>query len=790
MLRRPDRIDLRTTPTLTLARPRWTRASAVFWLACCAACGGEAHERAAPEAAPQVAAQRADAPPRDPARADFVDSALCAECHPTEFAAWRGSHHDRAMQPADASTVLGDFDGATFEALGLTTTFFRKDGGFWVNTEGPDGELQDFEIAYTFGVEPLQQYLVEFPGGRLQCLTTAWDTERGRWFTLYPQDRFPPDDALHWTGRYQNWNMMCADCHSTHLARNYDAEHDSYATTWHELDVSCQACHGPGGAHVSLARAQGAGWAPRAGESGFELSLRRGDPASQLEACAPCHSRRASLTDAAHVAGRFHDDYSIELPLPPLYHADGQVLDEVYVMGSFLQSRMHEKGVACSDCHEPHGLELWLPGDALCLQCHSESAPLERFPTLTAKEYAAPAHHHHPPESDGARCVSCHMPARTFMQVDERHDHSLRIPRPDVSVAAGTPNACNDCHADQTPAWAAAAVREWTGAEPAPGPGAAFAAALAGNPAAAAPVAAVARDPEQPAIVRAAALELLGMYAGAAELKLASLADEAPLVRAAALHDLGELPPEVLVERVGPLLADPVRRVRVAAARALAGAPGRLLAARGDPAYARAHAELMASFDANADVPSASLNRGVYLAQCGDVTGAVAAYERALLLDRDFLPAVFNLSTLLSTIDRAEDARRLLTGAIARQPEEGELRYSLGLLLAELGDLDGAASALREATRRLPDRARVHYNYGLAAQQLGRADEAELGLRRAAQLEPGNPDFAYGLALFFMGEGRLDEALHWAGTLAELVPDAAGPQQLIEELERRKAGGR
>ena len=382
--------------------------------------------------------------------ASYVDSALCAECHATEAQGWSGSHHDRAMQVAKAATVLGDFDDATFESFGVTTTFFTKEGEYWVNTEGPDGELHDYRIAYTFGVEPLQQYLIEFPGGHIQCLTIAWDVDEERWFTLYPDERIAHDDELHWTGRYQSWNSMCADCHSTHLAKNYDAASDTYQTTWHELNVSCQACHGPGSEHVERARAEGPEWTPTPEENGFSLTLRRGDPAPQLMACAPCHSRRQLLTTSAHVAGDYADDYSLSLLHEPLYHADGQIREEVYVLGSFMQSRMHAKGVACSDCHDPHSLELWLPGDAVCLQCHSPQAPLDRFPSLVQKDYTSAEHHHHELDSEGARCWNCHMPQRTYMQVDERRDHSLRIPRPDLTVSSAVPNACNDCHTDQS----------------------------------------------------------------------------------------------------------------------------------------------------------------------------------------------------------------------------------------------------------------------------------------------------------------------------------------------------
>ena len=106
-----------------------------------------------------------------------------------------------------------------------------QDGRFFVHTRGPGGEMGEFEVAYTFGIEPLQQYLIPFTGGRLQCLTIAWDVERGEWFHLYPDQEVPPDDWLHWTRNAQNWNGMCAECHSTNRIKGYDSESQTFSTT-------------------------------------------------------------------------------------------------------------------------------------------------------------------------------------------------------------------------------------------------------------------------------------------------------------------------------------------------------------------------------------------------------------------------------------------------------------------------------------------------------------------------------------------------------------------------------
>ena len=223
----------------------------------------------------------------------YVADADCATCHRTEFDAWTGSHHDLAMQVATPETVLGDFDDATFTHHGVTSRFFRRGDRFFVNTEGPAGAPADFELTHTLGVEPLQQYLAPFPGGRLQSLPIAWDTARNAWFHLYPDERIEPDDPLHWTGRYQTWNLQCAACHSTDLRKGYDIEADTYDTTWAEIDVGCQACHGPGERHVALAR-DAAGGEVQAGGGEARRAAARSRRAAARSRRAAARSRRAA----------------------------------------------------------------------------------------------------------------------------------------------------------------------------------------------------------------------------------------------------------------------------------------------------------------------------------------------------------------------------------------------------------------------------------------------------------------------------------------------------------------
>ncbi len=715
----------------------------------------------------------------------FVDDGACTECHNEQHVQWSDSHHDHAMQPANESTVLGDFDDARFTHFGLTSRFFRSGNRFMVNTDGPDGRLADFEIAYTFGVEPLQQYLIAMPGGRLQALSIAWDTNEKRWFQLYPDEAIGHEDRLHWTRAGQTWNLMCADCHSTNLKKAYDSASDTYKTTWHAINVGCQACHGPGGAHLEWARkAKTEDNVPYA-DDGLLVDYKSNGARYQVDTCARCHSRRHAVSAGFEHGDPLLDHFMPEVLREDLYYTDGQIREEVYVYGSFLQSKMYHAGVRCSDCHNPHSLKLVKSGNALCLQCHQEQ-PDARFSGLTAKRYDTPAHHFHAQESAGAQCVNCHMPAKRYMVVDPRRDHSFRIPRPDLSVELGTPNACNNCHSDQSAQWAAAAVKAWRGAKPDYPPhfAQAFAEARSGSATAPAKLGALVRDDRTPAIVRASALELLRPYGPAGTpIMVEALGDGEPLLRAHAIRGLEFAPPEQRLEAIAPLLSDPIRAVRTEAARVLAPVPpARFTKAQRD-AFDAALAEYRATQMANADFPSSHLNLAVLEANQGRFELAEQSYRTALRLDPDFLPARLNLANLYNALGRNQDAEQALREAIARAPDEGEIHYSLGLLLAEEARLEDASRSLAKAAQLLPDRARVHYNYGLALQQLGRREQAEAALLAAQRLDGADPNILQALAAFYSQSRQWDRAYSYAERLARLYPNAPGPRQMLQQLE-------
>jgi tetratricopeptide (TPR) repeat protein len=717
----------------------------------------------------------------------YVGAASCAGCHAAEHAAWTDSHHDLAMQEATDATVLGDFSGAQFAYAGVTSEFFRRDGRFIARTDGPDGALAEFEIRYAFGVEPLQQYLIELPGGRLQALSIAWDTRPAaqggqRWFHLYPGEQIRHDDELHWTGPQQNWNHMCAECHSTDLQRNYDAATSSYSTSWSEIDVACEACHGPGSAHVAAAgkgqivrfdERRGVSWAVDAATGKPARSVARTSQ-RELDTCARCHSRRGQIWDDYEPGRPIGETHRLALLDAGLYFADGQIRDEVYEYGSFVQSRMHQAGVACSDCHDPHSLTLRAPGAAVCATCHQ------------ADRYASREHHRHEPGSAGSDCLECHMPGRNYMVVDHRRDHSLRVPRPDLAALTGAPDPCTACHRDRKPAWAAARLREWLGRDPAGLQD--YAEALhAGDTAAAGArqqLLRLAGDAWQPGIARASALVRLDRIAGPEQLgelrKLLGSSD--PLLRRAAVAAYRNLPPEMRGELFA-LLDDPVRDVRLEAVPLLADLPDSRL----DPAQRarreRAIDEYAASQRVNAERPESQVNLGLLWAALGRAAEAEAALQQAVRLDPRFVPAAVNLADLYRAIGREAEAAAVLREGLRRSPQAAALHHALGLLLVRTDRRAEALGELKLAAEQAPGEARYSHVYAVALADAGRPAEAIQVLRSVLMRQPNDRDTLWTLANYQLNAGDRQGAARTAARLSALEPDDPAVRDFVAGLK-------
>jgi Tfp pilus assembly protein PilF len=747
------------------------------------------------------------------ARADesatFVGGQACAGCHAAETERWAGSHHALAIQKATSASVLGDFAGARLDHFGVVTSFSRSDDKFMVRTDGPDGALHDYEIAYTFGIYPLQQYLIAMPGGRLQALGVAWDArpkEQGgqRWMHLYPDQKLPAGDRLHWTGRDQTWNYQCADCHSTDLKKDYDLATNTYATKWTDVDVSCESCHGPGSRHITWAQAHAGAdsntaapgiseadrlgltnWLKATDQGHWEMNpetgiAKRTEPlaSAELDTCAACHARRRVIVKNAVPARKFLDSYLPALLEAGLYHADGQIDGEVYEYGSFMQSRMHHAGVTCSDCHDPHSLALRAEGNALCGQCH-----------LPAK-FDVVEHHHHQPGSTGAQCVNCHMPTKTYMVVDRRRDHSFRVPRPDLSASIGTPNACTQCHTGRPADWAAHTIAGWyrQGRQTQPHYGTALNAGRTGAVDAERQLDELILDQNQPEIARASGLLLLPRYATpASEAAIkAAIADPSALVRSAVPRALPPSPSRTVVQAVAPLLNDPVRAVRVETARALSGVDPNTMTADQRTAFEGAYRELVAAEMVDADRPEAHLNLGLLDLRRQLPAEAETEYRTALRLDPAFVPALANLADLDRMRGQDQQGADLLRKALLIEPNNADVRHSLGLLLVRQHDYADALVQLRQASELAPANARYAYVYAIALNSTGAADQAMALLERTHRQHPADTDVLVALVSIARDSGDPSTALRYARELSRLHPTDMQIRAMVLELEKRQ----
>ena len=436
---------------------------------------------------------------------------------------------------------------------------------------------------------------------------------------------------------------------------------------------------------------------------------------------------------------------------------------------------MFHAGVTCSDCHEPHSLKLREPGNGVCLQCHA------------AEKFDVAAHHRHAPDTAGAKCVSCHMPTRTYMVVDPRRDHSIRIPRPDLSVKLGTPNACNACHADKSPQWAADQISSW---HPTLDPGfqhyaEVLQAGTDGAPGARERLLALAGDTANPGIARASAAARLDRIVSADQLEhlRALLRDPDPLVRRAAAGAYAGAPPQLRLDLL-PLLDDPVRDVRLEATQTLATAPAQAFDAEARRRLDKGIDEYIASQRSNSDRPEAHHNLGILFMELGRAGEAEAEFKAALALDPNFTPAAVTLADLYRSQKREAEAEPVLRAALSRDPSAAAAHFALGLWLVRAGRHEEAWGELKKAAELAPENAHFGYVLGVAVASAGDRAQGVQILRNVLRGHPYDRETLSGLASFEAALGHRDEALTYASRLAELEPQDPNVQALVEQLRR------
>ncbi|MGF6090816.1 tetratricopeptide repeat protein [Pseudomonas sp. 18173] len=717
----------------------------------------------APATAPVVQPAKPQPQPVAMAPAEMVDEQQCQGCHSAQVKDWQGSHHQLAMQEANAETMLGDFNNVTFKAENETTRFSRKDDGFWVNTPGIDGKNADFKVAYTFGIAPLQQYLIEIGDGRLQALGVAWDTEKQRWFHLYPGQGVTFKDPLHWSKPSQNANFMCVECHTTGYKRNFDATKNTFDSQWNSLGVGCQACHGPASNHLE--------WTAKKGDlvhAGFAVDLKDKNATVEIETCARCHSRRAPLGDGFTVGKRLMDDYLPSTLTRELYALDGKIKDEVFEHGSFAQSKMFDKGVRCSNCHNPHSTALKAPGNGVCLQCHNTAGKTTVEGVdgkgLQAKNYDSVEHTRHTMGQPGSQCVDCHMPGKFYMGNDFRHDHSFSIPNPERAKKLGTPDACLTCHQGKTGDKVTEQFKLWNTANASAVQAPRYDENLwlirTGQAGAAQALFEQLQRSNLPAIQRATLLGELSLYPSEQALKLATrdLNNPAPQVRESAIRALSAfLPPGERAPLLTPLLSDPVKAVRIAAARDLLSVARNGLGTAQDSwnaaitEYETVQKNLLERAEAN-------LNLAMLYQASGRNAEVEGLLRTALQRDPDFLPALVTLVQWLEANGRSQEGHALLAQSLKDHPGSGLLQHTQGLALIRAGQAAQAMPYLRKAAQLEPQSGQFGYVLAVALHDSGKIDQACAELERLLIEQPANRNARLSLIQYYLDSGQEPKA--------------------------------
>ena len=672
----------------------------------------------------------------------YVGAKACISCHSEEVVKWQGSHHDLAMQIANDSTVLGDFNDVKTEIDGVSYFFFKKNKEFFVRIKEIDDSVKEYKITYTFGLVPLQQYLVDFDRGRKQVLRVTWDTDKNKWYHQYKGDTIEPTDWLHWSRGAQNWNTMCAECHSTNLEKKYTIENDAFNTTYSEINVSCESCHGPAYKHVD--------WAENNPTGENSYILKGIDQKEQINLCAPCHARRVKLTENLEPGIPFEDQYRLQSLSPNFYHGDGQIQEEDYVYGSFRQSKMYALGVKCTDCHDSHSLKLKFEGNQLCLQCH------------LPEQYNSDKHHFHKANTEASLCINCHMTGEVYMGNDFRRDHSFRIPRPDQSIEYGTPNACTQCHKDKSNEWAANTIKKWYGTKR----GKHFSDALLVSsspdirPSERAMLDQFVSDLQFPTIARATVIENLS-YTNQDQYNvlLKALNDSSPMIRYHALMKFRELSPQNRTSIALKFVKDPAKMVRIGAAQLVIGIDGNTLGATDQLNVSSARKELETMLFSNADFSTGRMQLGDYYLQNNDINSAIKHYKMALQKDSLLTPVYSNLSVAYSMNKNYENAGETLDLWILLEPELSRPHYLKALLNFEMQKTDEAVAEFKEAIRLNPYDTRSMYNLATFYYQENKdLPLAENYIKQGLNIEPGNQDYKYLLALIYKEQGKIQKS--------------------------------
>jgi tetratricopeptide (TPR) repeat protein len=722
------------------------------------------------------------APPRPAASppAGYAGSESCRECHARFYELWSTSHHGLAMQPYTAELARTRLSPQPEPLKVGQRTYQAYPEKHVVLERGPAGE-KTYQIEHTMGGKNVFYFLTPMARGRLQVLPVAYDVNRQAWIDTSASavrhfGDATADAPIEWTNPVYTFNTSCLGCHVSQLARNYDPATDTYRTKWGEPGINCETCHGPSAEHVRLARLLPPG-APMPDPK--LIVTRTLTPAQTNDTCSSCHAKLSPLTEHMPPGERFFDHFNLSTLEDPDFHPDGRDLGENFTLTTWRLSPCLKGGkLDCVDCHTSSGRYRFRtenPNGA-CLPCH------EKHVTDVV------AHSRHPVDSEGAKCIACHMPMTEFGRM-HRSDHSMRPPMPSATLAFKSPNACNMCHMEKDAAWADQLVREWrTRDYQAP-------TLLRAGWIAAARKADWSKLPEilrylaSPEREEIWATSLLRLLRGCDREEkwpaiLACLGDPSPLVRAAAVEALGD---RVRPDTLAPLLTaarDGYRLVRTRAGAALSSLPLASLDAASRPIVEAATQEYLRTLRARPDDSASRYNLGNFYMERQDFARAVEEFTAASRLQPLSLAPLANRALAHAATGDNANAEASLRAALKLDPNHAGVNLNLGMLLAELGRLPEAEQAFRTAAKSDPQSATAAYNLGVL---LGRDRPAE-GIewcRRAATLRPDDARYGYTLAFFLHQHGKTAEALQTLNAVIGRDPPSGEAYALLGSIHER-----
>ena len=693
------------------------------------------------------------------ASTDYVGSASCARCHQEDFDQWQRSLHIRMTKPIGEAAIAGDFsDGTRFSDHDRSFEFGRDNGKPFMRVSFGGRTPETFTIDYTLGHKRYQGYLSALPDGRIYVLPAFWHIESKRWVDW--KEITPIPDGAH--DLRQIWNTNCFNCHATNLAQGFDVTTQKYKTTWTEMGIGCEACHGPGRPHLELMTAweKDPSAKPQYDNSARNRDLsgilkifapRSAPPRQTYDTCAYCHGNKRNVF-LGFRAGDHYEDYAvpflISAPIPANdlqgeFWPDGRPNrfnrpQALTVSGCFKAGQ-----VVCTSCHVAHGsrnafsLKLNINqgrnGDLLCTQCHSargpdtaavaDARPAKVFArsTGTRADAAVPlrdaeieAHTFHKANSAGSRCIGCHMSDVNWRLLIRRRDHTFQPPVPEMTAAFGVPNACTTCHDDRPPEWAARQMDQWWGDAARRKASLAIADTMyragSGDAAVLPELARLAVDRSQGLLIRASAVEFMG------QLAVGSAGTPSADVQSQTAFGYGSTP--AAERKVGkPVALSPAQ------INALIGA-----AADPEPVV---RAEAVNALLATGDRARVLSPLAARLVDSSRVVRARAA-EALLVLGVAELPGPAGEALI-----RAQDDYAM---ALGQFPDIAGNHAALAWLEVERQRLAPAHAALDAAIRLDPRLARAWVIKGVIAARENRFDEAISLWRKAKALEPAYPN--------------------------------------------------